>query len=80
MAFFRPVVVSAVRTAAVLLAGRELLEAVGCGTWKAWLSVGCQSTRERPTWATSVMRVVDFTALGDPVNVGARMHNTPPAV
>ena len=58
-----------------VLAGRELLEAVGCGsTAGPWLSVGVAVNAGEAYVGNVGAAVVDFTALGDPVNVAARMQ------
>ena len=57
-----------------VLAARELLEAVGCGSADGpWFRLGWRSTRESHAGNVGEA-VVDFTALGDPVNVAARMQ------
>ena len=59
-----------------VLAGRELLEAVGYGSADGpWLSVGVAVNAGEAYVGNVGAAVVDFTALGDPVNVAARACN-----
>jgi adenylate cyclase len=58
-----------------VLAGRELLEAVGYGSdKKPWLQLGVAVNAGVAYVGNVGGAVVDFTALGDPVNVSARMQ------
>ncbi|MCV6966901.1 adenylate/guanylate cyclase domain-containing protein [Mycobacterium intermedium] len=56
-------------------AGRELLKAVGYGTGKEpWIEVGVAVNAGVAYVGNVGHGVVDFTALGDPVNIAARMQ------
>lgn len=56
-------------------AGRDLLQAVGYGTEEgAWLNIGVAVNAGVAYVGNVGEAVVDFTALGDPVNVAARMQ------
>jgi adenylate cyclase len=56
-------------------AGIELLRAVGYGTDQGpWLELGCAVNAGVAFVGNVGQAVVDFTALGDPVNVAARMQ------
>jgi adenylate cyclase len=58
-----------------VLAGRELLEAVGYGSdKKPWLQLGVAVNAGVAYVGNVGGAVMDFTALGDPVNVSARMQ------
>lgn len=58
-----------------VLAGRDLLDAVGHGSARGpWLSVGVAVNAGQAYVGNIGGAVVDFTALGDPVNVAARMQ------
>jgi adenylate cyclase len=75
MAFFvRGITGPAYRSQAVL-AGVELLRAVGYGSAQGpWLELGCAVNAGIAFVGNVGEAVVDFTALGDPVNVAARMQ------
>jgi adenylate cyclase len=57
-----------------VLAGRELLEAVGYGGGEPWLELGVAVNAGVAYVGNVGDAVVDFTALGDPVNLSARLQ------
>ena len=75
MALFIPGVAGPEYRSSALDAARELLRAVGCGTPQgSWLPVGV-GLNAGPAYVGNVgTAVVDFTALGDAVNVAARLQ------
>jgi adenylate cyclase len=75
MAFFVPGVSGSDYRGQALQAGIELLRAVGYGTPHGpWLEVGAAVNAGVAYVGNVGSEVVDFTALGDPVNVAARMQ------
>jgi adenylate cyclase len=75
MAFFVPGISGAQYRHRAVLAGMELLKAVGYGSDEGpWLEVGVAVNAGVAYVGNVGGAVVDFTALGDPVNVAARMQ------
>jgi len=75
MAFFVRGISGAQYRRRAVLAGIELLEAVGYGSDEGpWLEVGVAVNAGNAYVGNVGGAVVDFTALGDPVNVAARMQ------
>jgi adenylate cyclase len=75
MAFFVRGISGAQYRRRAVLAGMELLEAVGYGSDEGpWLEVGVAVNAGIAYVGNVGGAVVDFTALGDPVNVAARMQ------
>jgi adenylate cyclase len=77
MALFIPGVAGPDYRRRALAAGRELLEAVGYGTQQGpWLPVGVGLNAGQAYVGNVGTAVVDFTALGDAVNVAARLQGS----
>lgn len=75
MAFFVRGISGPQYRAKAVLAGRQLLEAVGYGSGGGpWLELGVAINAGVAYVGNVGGAVVDFTALGDPVNVAARMQ------
>jgi adenylate cyclase len=75
MAFFVPGITGSDYRRRAVIAGVELLRAVGYGTTTGpWLEVGGAVNAGVAYVGNVGDAVVDFTALGDPVNVAARMQ------
>jgi len=76
MALFIPGVAGPEYRRRALAAGRELLEAVGYGTPAgSWLPLGVGINAGQAFVGNVGTAVVDFTALGDAVNVAARLQS-----